>query len=54
MEIESLQQKKSMGENLLDVKFFILTKNFIKKKIFSKQANIKNYDWTLKMFQFLN
>ena len=41
--------KKSEGKNLLDVKIFLFDDNFLlNKKIFSKQANIKDYDWTLK------
>lgn len=40
--------KKPDGTNLIDVKIFQFDENFLlKKKIFSKEADIKNFDWKL-------
>ena len=40
--------KKPEGTNLIDVEIFHFDKNFLlKKKIYSKTASIKNYDWVL-------
>ena len=40
--------KKPDGTNLIDVKIFQFDKEFsLKKKIFSKQANIENFNWVL-------
>ncbi len=40
--------KKPEGKNLIDVKIFHFNKNFsLKEKIFSKTANIENFDWVL-------
>ena len=40
--------KKPMGHDLVDVKIFHFDNKFLlKEKIFSKKANIKNFEWVL-------
>ena len=43
-----INAQKPDGSNLINVKIFQFDKNFsLKKKIFSKEANIKSYNWIL-------